>query len=124
MSFRRTGPCVRRAVVDDAAAFEAGAGTDVGQPVGSAHGRLVVLHDDNGISLVAQLLQRIDQLYIIPLMQPDGRLVEDVDHIHQARTDLRSEADALPLAAGKRTGGTVERKILQPDVHQEGYTVP
>ncbi len=35
-------------------------------------------------------------------MEPDRRLVEDVEHAHQARADLRREPDALALAARER----------------------
>jgi hypothetical protein len=33
-------------------------------------------------------------------MQPDGRLIEHVQHAAQLRADLRGQADALRFAAG------------------------
>src|SRR5262245_44345135 len=52
-------------------------------------------------------------------MQPDARLIEYVQHAHQARPDLRRQADALPLSAGERAGGPVQGQVVEPDVHQE-----
>ena len=43
---------------DDVAAVNAGARTDVDDPVGRAHHLLVVLDDDQGVAEVAQALQR------------------------------------------------------------------
>ena len=83
-----------------------------------------MLDNDHRIPLIAQFLQGIDQLIIIPLMQADRRLIEDVDHVNKARAYLRSKADALPFASGKRTGSAVKREVLQPHVHQERDSVP
>ena len=52
-------------------------------------------------------------------MQADGRLVQDVQHAHKARANLRRQADALHLATGKRRGGAAEREVVQTDVHHE-----
>jgi len=60
-----------------------------------AHRLLVVLDDDDGVAQVAQPLQRPDQLGVVALVQPDRRLVEDVQHPHEGGADLRREADSL-----------------------------
>ena len=74
---------------------------DVDHPVGRANGVLVVLDDDERVSQVAQPHQRPDQPVVVALVEPDRRLVEDVEHAHQARADLRRQPDALPLAPGR-----------------------
>ena len=40
-----------------------------------------------------------DELRVVPLVETDGRLVQDVQHAHQRRADLGRQADALGLAA-------------------------
>src|SRR5436189_283667 len=52
-------------------------------------------------------------------VEADRRLVQDVEHAHQLRADLRREPDALALAAGERRRAAVERQVIEPDVDQE-----
>ena len=87
--------------------------------VGGAHRLFVVLDDDHGVAEVAQLLERREQPRVVALMQPDRRLVEDVEHADEARADLRREADALRLAAGERLGRAAEREVVETDVDEE-----
>jgi hypothetical protein len=60
-----------------------------------------VLDHDHGVPDVAQPLERRDHLDVVLGVQPDARLVEHVQHAHEAGTDLRGEPDALRLPAGK-----------------------
>ena len=108
-----------RALGDDMAAVLAGARADIDDPVGRAHRLFVVLDDDQRVAEIAQALQRVDQAGVVALVQADARLVEDVEHAHQAGADLRRQADALRLAAGERVGGAVERQIVESDIDQE-----
>ena len=114
---------VGRAVVAQPSAQHAGAGTDVHEVVGAAHRLLVVLHYDDGIALIAQLLQRGYELAVVALVQADGRLVEDVNHAHELGADLRGEADTLALAAGEGCRGTIQREVLKSHVHKELQSV-
>ena len=114
---------VGRALRDDLAAMDAGAGADVEHEVGDADRVLVVLDDDHGVAEVAQPLQRFEQPRIVALVQADGRLVEHVEHAGEAGADLRGEADALALAARQRAGGAREREIFEPDVDEESQPV-
>jgi hypothetical protein len=84
--------------------------------VGLAHGLLVVLDDDDRVAEVAQLLERGEQAAVVALVQADRRLVEDVEHAHEARADLRGEPDALRLAAGQRLRRPVEREVVEANV--------
>ena len=56
---------------------------DVDDVVGDADGLLVVLHHDEGVAHVAQSYQRLDQPLVVALVEPDRRLVEDVEHPDQ-----------------------------------------
>ncbi len=109
----------RGALGHDVTAVLAGTRAHVDQVIGGPHHVLVVLDDQDGVALVAQPLECPDQLVVVPLVQPDGRLVEDVEHAHQAGPDLRRQADALRLAARERAGGTVEGQVADADVGKE-----
>ena len=75
--------------------MHAGTGTHLHDMVCRPDGVLVVLNYDHGIADVAQVLQGGDHLRVVFRMQADARLVEDVEHPHQSRADLRREANAL-----------------------------
>ena len=108
-----------RAAVHDLAAVLPRARTDVDRPVGGPDGVLVVLDDDQRVAHVAQPGQRLDQPAVVPLVQPDRRLVEHVEHADQPGPDLGGQPDPLRLAAGQRARGAVQRQVVQPDVEQE-----
>ena len=98
------------------------AGADVEDVVGGADGVLVVLDDDHGVAQVAQAAQGGDEPVVVALVQADAGLVEHVQHARQPRADLRGEADALGLAAGKRAALAVEVEVIQPHLHEEPQT--
>ena len=104
---------------DDPAAVLAGAGAEVDDVVGGADRVLVVLDDDHGVAEVAEALQRRDQLRVVALVQPDRRLVEDVEHADQAGADLGREPDPLRLAAGQRRRRPLQRQVADPDRVEE-----
>ena len=104
---------------DDFAAVDARLGSDVHDIVGGAHGVLVVFDDDERVAEVAQPLQGGEQLFVVALVQPDARLVEDIEHPRQRAADLRREADALALAAREGGGAPGEREIVQTHARQE-----
>ena len=64
----------------------------------------VVLDDDHRVAEIAQPAKRGEQPLVVALVQTDARLVEDVEHAHEPRADLRREPDALRLAARERRG--------------------
>ena len=82
--------------VDDLPAVLPRPGADVDRPVGGADRVLVVLDDDQGVAQVAQPGEGLDEPPVVPLVQPDARLVEDVEDADEARADLCGEPDALP----------------------------
>ncbi len=113
----------RRSREADPAALLAGARAHIHQPVRTQHRLDIVLHHHHRIALVPQLLQRGNQLAVVPLVQPDARLIQNVEHIHQLRPDLRGEPDALAFPARKRRRGPVQRQIAQPHIEQEDDSV-
>ena len=114
---------LQRAGGGDVAAVDPGARSQVDDVVGAAQGLLVVLHHDQGVAQVPEVEQGLQQALVVTLVQPDGRLVEDVEHSHQGGTDLGGQPDALRFAAGEGGGAPVQGEVLQPDAGHEGEAV-
>ena len=110
---------VDRAGDHDLAAVLARPGPDVDHPVGGPDGVLVVLDNDQRVAEIAQPGQRLDQPVVVPLVQPDRRLVQHVEHTDQAGPDLRGQPDPLRLTAGQGGGRPVQRQVVEADVEQE-----
>ena len=53
-----------------------------------------------------RLHQSVQQLVIVPLVQADAGLVQNIGHAHQTGTNLGGQADSLGFSAGKRAGGS------------------
>ena len=66
--------------------------------------------------------ERGKQLVVVALMETDGRLVENVEHAHQAAADLRGKTDALRLAAGERRARAGKRQIFKPHRAQKAQS--
>ena len=79
-----------------------------------------MLHHDQGVAQVPEPGEGLDQAAVVALVQADGRLVQDVQHAHQAGADLGGQPDALRLAAGQGGGRALQVQVLQADVQQEG----
>ena len=115
-SFEQSGD---RAGVDDAAALLARAETEIDDLVGDANHVGVVLDDEHGVALVAQLLEDRDQPLVVARMQADRRLVEHVQRVDERRPERRRQIDALRLAARERRRQPIERQVVEPDVGEE-----
>ena len=109
----------RRSCSDHVSAVNARTGTHIDHVVGSANCIFVVLDDDNGITDIAQALERLDQALVIALVKADRRLVQNVQNAHEAGADLCCQANALGLTAGKRRRGAIERQIVESDIDQK-----
>ena len=92
--------------------------------VGRAHRALVVLDHDHRVAEVAQALERRDQPRVVALVQPDRRLVEDVEHADERRADLGGQPDALRLAARQRRRRPLQRQVADADVVEEAAAAP
>ena len=78
-----------------------------------------MFHDDQGVSDIPQPLQGCDQLVVVPLVQADGRLVQNIEHPHQRGADLSRKADSLALSSRKGAGRTCKGQVLQPDAFEK-----
>ena len=107
----------------DDAAVHPRAGAYVDDIVGGAHGVLVVFHNQKGVAQVPQLLQGLQQLVVVPLVQADGGLVQDIQHPHEGGADLSGQPDALALAAGEGARLPGEGEVLQPHRLEEPQPV-
>ena len=65
------------------------------------------------------MLQGTEQLVVIPLVEPDAGLVQDVGHAHQPGADLSGQADSLGLPTGEGAGGSCQSQVVQPHIHEE-----
>ena len=105
-----------RAGVHDLAAPFAGAGAELQHEVGLPHGRRVVFHHQDGVAEIAQPAQQREQAVGVPRVEPDGRLVEHVERVHQPRAERVGQGDALGLAAGEGARLAVEGEVAEADV--------
>src|SRR5262249_5362592 len=100
----------------DLAAALAWARADVENPIGGKHHLRIVLDDDERVARVAQPMHDADHAADVAGMQPDRRLVEDEERVHQRGAERGREVDALHLAAGERARLPIEREIGKTDV--------
>ena len=64
---------------DHLATVGARTGTEVDDPAGAAHGLVVMLNDEEGITARRQLTEGIQQAGVVTRMESDGRLVQHVE---------------------------------------------
>ena len=105
-----------RALEDQTPALGAGAGTDLEHVVGRRDHRGIVLDHEHRIALVAQLLEQAQHRGDVLGVQSDRRLVDHVQHLHQARAEMLHGLQTLGLPA--REGGRRARQlqVAEPDV--------
>ena len=78
--------------------------------LGTADGRLVVLHHQYRVALGAEAVEGVEEAGVVARVEPDGGLVEHVAHPAKVRAELRREPDALRFAAAERRGGTMRER--------------
>ena len=108
-----------RAFDDDLSTAHARPRSEVDDVVGSFHRLFVMLDDDHRVALVSQVAKTVEQHFVVARVQPDGRLVENVNNVDQSAADLPGKSNALTLAARKRRRRSFEREIIQPTPQQE-----
>src|SRR5688500_366242 len=86
---------------DHLATVLACARTKVDQVIGGTHRLVIVLDNDDSVAEIAELREGREQSGIVALVQADRRLVEDVQHADESRSDLRGESNALRLTTGE-----------------------
>src|SRR5689334_18052382 len=98
--------------------MHAGPGPKLDDVIGSADGILVVFDYDDGIAEIAQAAQRANHLHVVFGMQADARFVEDVEHTHQSRADLRRKTNALRFTTRERAGTTIKIQVVETDAKE------
>mgnify|MGYP000987074067 CR=1 FL=1 len=83
---------------DHLAAMLTRSGANIDDVVSGVHRVLIMLHNDQCVAEVAQMAQRRKETVVVALMEADARLIEDVEHAHEPRADLRRQPYALRLA--------------------------
>src|SRR5690606_2787518 len=68
---------------------------------------------------IAQMFEGTNQTVVVALVQTDAWLVQNVQNTLQTRANLRSQTDALRLAAAQSRGATQKRQVVEADVLQK-----
>ena len=68
-------------------------------------------------------MEQPQQTIHVARVQPDRRLVENVQRIHQLRAERVRQSDALRLATREGARGAIHGQIIQSDVAQELHAV-
>ena len=79
----------------------------------------IMLDDHNRVAGVPKLMEQAQQRHRVPGVQPDGRLIQHVQRVHQRAPERVGKVDTLCFATGKRAGLSTEREVSQPDVDKE-----
>src|SRR5262249_53663983 len=78
-----------------------------------------MLDHEHGVTQVAQRPQNVDQPLRIAGMQPDRRLIENVEGPNEMRAERSPKLNALRLSARERRGQPVECEVVQANFVQE-----
>ena len=106
------------ALEDHLAAPRAGARAEVDHVVRDRDALGLVLDDQHGVALVAQLEQQVVHPLDVVGVQADGRLIEDIGDVGERGAEVPDHLGALRLAARQRAGGPVEGEVAEPDLHE------
>ena len=102
----------------DRAARSAGPGTQVDDVIGDRDRLRLVLDDEDGVALVAQLEQQPVHPLDVVGVQAGGRLVEHVSDIGERRAQMADHPRPLRLSARQGAGGTVQAEVAESDVDE------
>ena len=83
-----------------------------------------MFHDNDRIPEITQMLQCSEQFVIIPLVQADTWLVQNIADSDQSGANLCCKTNSLRLAAGKCSRRSGKGEIIQSDVNQEANSCP
>ncbi len=120
----RARDLLRGSAGDDLATAGARPGPHVDHVVGGADRLLVVLHHQDGVAQVAQPDQGVQQTAVVPLVQPDAGLVQDIQYARKTGPDLGGQTNALAFAAGQRRGRPVQCQVIHTHIHEETQPLP
>ena len=104
---------------DNLAAAGAGFGTEVANRVAVLDHFAVVLDHDHRVAKIAQAVKRLEQPRVVTRVQSDRRLVKHIKHATKTATKLTGQSDSLGFSVGKRSRGSVDRDVLEPNIVEE-----
>lgn len=108
---------------DHVSAVNARTGTHIDHVVGSANSVFVVLDDDNGITDIAQALERLDQALVIALVKADRRLVQNVQNAHERAPICVARRIRWASPPESVAEARSERQIVESDIDQKTQAI-
>src|SRR6056297_576056 len=90
--------------------------------VGGPYCILIMFHHNHRISLFLEQLKGIHQHTVVPRVQTDGRLVQNVTHPAKVGAELGGQANPLGLTAAESRGGAFEAEVFQTDMLKKTET--
>ena len=112
----RQGP--RRSFEDEPAPVRPGIRAEVDDVVCRADDVEIVLDDADGVPRVGEAPEHREKACRVGRVEPDGRLVQDVERTGQGVAERRAELDPLRLAAGEGPHRPRQREVGEPDVDE------
>ena len=106
----------RGAAGHDASAVNAGGGADIDDVIRGQHRIFIVFYNDDRVADIPKVVERFNELGVIPLMKADAGFVQNIENPHQRGTDLSRQADALGFPAGERAAVTGKGHIIEPHI--------
>src|SRR5215471_1250469 len=103
-----------RALEKDPTAVVSSARTEIDDPVGMCHDRLVVLDDDDRLPRVHEAVEQAEELLDVGEVQAGCRLVENVNPAFLGH--MAGQLESLTLAAGQGRERLADAEVAEPDV--------
>ena len=91
----------------------AGAGANVNDVVGAANGFFVVFNHHQGVALVAQGAQGVQQDVVVTRVQTNGGFVQHITNSLQMTAQLRGQANALRFTTTQSGCAPVQGEVAQ-----------
>ena len=98
------------------AAFGSGSRSHFDYPVCLGEDLRVVIDEDDGVSVIDEILHDADKADDVCRMEPDGRLVQDIKNARRPVSDGAGKLHSLSLPGRESRGGTIQQRDIQgPD---------
>lgn len=119
---------VERALIEDFAAVLSAFGADFDDVVGFGDDIEMVLDDNDGVALIDEPVEEIDQAATVTEMEADGRLFEEVEVAlggavafcdGGALGQLADQLQALGFTSGKTGAALAEGQVAETCFHHE-----
>ena len=93
---------LRCTLIHDFSSHTPGFRPHVNNIIGIHHHIFIMLHNHHGITCITKRFQGTDQTVIVPLVQTNTRLIQNIKHINELRTDLGSQTYTLAFSTRQR----------------------